>query len=361
MYTVLSFRPVHRRNIPIWFDGDCVNLHLSSDSSARISTHTNELIARSGILIFVWVIVTITWLLNIDRLLEIFVAMFNPCSGDCLNLYNPEKWSELRWIVAGFLGLVCMVPIINLQIWSFSKPALTSSERRMLRLVLILAPLLFLLSSYVTIAELLPKFYLIGHDIHSDYGFVAKYDAVSLIYFAMTILWIQTLVIVSSSVMICGGLTGNLDSSNANWWRLRVYGFTSLVSILSHYDKTTNGLLITLLTILLVELISRPWTSKKPKYDVILQNSFTTDGEIISTINLLCGCIEGYSPGKDQYLSIPNICKNLTAQEDFIKILANKKPHKVNIYCCNNTTVWNNLASISHDLEIIINSDNSAA
>ncbi len=338
-----------------------MNLHLNGDSSARISTHTNELIARSGILIFVWVLVTITWLLNIDRLLEFFVAIFNPCSDNCLNLYNPEKWSELRWIIAGFLSLICMIPIINLQIWSFSKPGLTTSEKKMLRLILILAPLLFLLTSYLTIAELLPKFYSIGHDIHTDYGFVAKYDAVSLIYFAMTILWIQTLVIVSSSVMICGGLTGNLDSSNANWWRLRVYSFTSLVSILSHYDKTTNGLLITLLTILVVELISRPWTSKKPKYDVILQNSFTTDGEIISTINLFCGCTDGYFPGEDQCLSIPNVCKNITAQEDFIKILADKKPHKVNIYRCSNTSVWNNLSNISHDLEITINSDNSAA
>ena len=111
----------------------------------------------------------------------------------------------------------------------------------------------------------------------------------------------------------------------------------------------------------MVELISRPWTSKKPKYDVILQNSFTTDGEIMSTISLFCGCTDGYFPGEDQCLSIPNVCKNITAQEDFIKILVNKKPHKVNIYRCNNTSVWNNLSNISHGLEITINSDNSAA
>ena len=61
-------------------------------------------------------------------------------------------------------------------------------------------------------------FYGLGHSVHTDYGFVVKYDAISLVYFASIVLWAQVLVIVSASVMISSGITGNLDSDNANWW-----------------------------------------------------------------------------------------------------------------------------------------------
>ena len=84
----------------------------------------------------------------------------------------------------------------------FFKPGLTQSERKMLRFALILAPLMFLIFSYISIVEILLMFYDLGHSVHTDYGFVVKYDAISLVYFASIVLWAQVLVIVSASVMI---------------------------------------------------------------------------------------------------------------------------------------------------------------
>lgn len=334
---------------------------MSSDSSVRVSIHTNELIARTGIVIFLWIVATIPWLLNIDNLLEHFVSIFNPCNGDCLNLYQPEKWSELRWIVAAFLGLLSISPFINLQIWLFSSPGLTNSERTMLRLVLLLTPMILLIVSYVTIVELLPELYSIGHTVHTDYGFTTKYDAVTLLYFAMTLLWIQTLVVISSAVMVCSGLTGNLDSSNANWWRFRVYGFTSLVSLLSHYDKATNGIIITLATIFIVELISRPWTTKSPKYDVQLRRLFTEEGEIISNIELVCGCVNGLIPHAEPYLTIHDVCTDELAYEDLIRIIGTYQPGRLSVYCCNKYPVWDKLSTLYQEIEVIVNTDDNAA
>ena len=154
--------------------------------------------------------------MKIDDILGYFIHVLDPCVEECLNLYQPEKWSELRWIISGLLGFVTIIPIVNFQIWNFSKPGLTHSEKKMLRIALILAPLMFLIFSYISIVEILPMFYGLGHDVHTDYGFVVKYDAISLVYFASIVLWAQVLVIVSASVMISSGITGNLDSDNAN-------------------------------------------------------------------------------------------------------------------------------------------------
>ena len=51
-------------------------------------------------MLFVWVLASAPWLMNIDDILGMFVDALDPCGENCLNLYQPEKWSELRWIVS---------------------------------------------------------------------------------------------------------------------------------------------------------------------------------------------------------------------------------------------------------------------
>ena len=294
--------------------------------------------------------------MKIDDILGYFIDVLDPCVEECLNLYQPEKWSELRWIISGLLGFVTIIPIVNLQIWNFSKPGLTQSERKMLRFALILAPLMFLIFSYISIVEILPMFYDLGHSVHTDYGFVVKYDAISLVYFASIVLWAQVLVIVSASVMISSGITGNLDSDNANWWRLRVYGFVAMVSLLSYYERTSNGLIITLVTLLIIEIISRPWTTKKPKYIVNLEINYDRLGEVISTLKVSCNCINELDYGSMQkILTLSNICTDKEKQDDLIKILARYNPNQMLIFDCNNTKVYDSLKELFPEIVIDVN------
>ena len=346
------YKPERPKNILTLCEGDYLNLHLSTDSNARIATHSNELFARVGLLIFLWIIATIPWLINIDTILDYFVGTYNPCSNDCLNLYQPEKWSELRWIISAFLGFISILPLFNWQIWTFSKPGLTMSERKLLKYTLILCPVLFIITGYLTVIELLPNLYHLGHEIHSQYGLIAKYDAVSVIYFATMLMWIQVLIITACSIMISAGITGNLDKSNANWWRIRVYGFTSLVSILSFYERTSYGLVITITIILLVELICRRWTNKQPKYDVDIDKEFSSNGEIISVLNINCNCLNQKVQMEKQFLTLEDVCRVAHLQDDLLKIIANYQPNKMIIHCCDNIPVWQSLNEMYANVEI---------
>lgn len=312
--------------------------------------------ARIGLMLFLWILASAPWLAKIDVVLGYFIRVLDPCVEECLNLYQPEKWSELRWIISGLLGFLTIIPILNLQIWNFCKPGLTRSEKKMLQSVLIMAPLMFLIFSYISIVEILPVLYDLGHNIHTDYGFVVKYDAISLVYFASVVLWTQILVIVSASVMIASGITGNLDSDNANWWRLRVYGFVAMVSLLSYYERTSNGLIITLITLLMIEIISRPWTTKLPKYKLNLETNYDHYGEVISTLKVSCGCINqlDYDSNQD-VLILSNICTNKERQDDLIKILSRYQPDKMLIFGCNNPTVYDSLKELFPQIVIDVN------
>ncbi len=341
-----------QRNTQIWYEGDHLSLHLGSDSNVRMMTHANELFARMGLTLFIWIVISIPWLMNIDNLLEYFVKTLDPCMNNCLNLYEPERWSELRWLIAGLFGLITILPLVNWQIWRFSKPGLTYREQKSLKIALLLCPTVLIFSAYFSIIELLPFVYEVGHDVHLDYGFEAKYDAINLVYFATTVLWIEFLVIISCSIMISGSLTGSIDVKNANCWRLRVYGFIALLSLLSFYERTSYGLLITLLTITMIESVSRPWINRPAKYNVVLDKRYSSSGEVISSLNVVCGCITGKMPTNENYLTIKDICDDRILQDDLIQIILNHKPKRVNSFCCDNEKFWMELQRLQPTIDV---------
>tara|TARA_B100000767_G_scaffold274712_1_gene308614 strand:- start:1694 stop:2689 length:996 start_codon:yes stop_codon:yes gene_type:complete len=310
---------------------------LGTDSNIRLQSHTEELFARCGLLIFSWIIVSIPWLYNIDSVLEYLVVKLDPCEVECLNLYQPEKWSELRWLSSAILGFATIMPLISQQFWSFSKPGLTNSEQKLFKISIVLAPLVFLLAAYLTIFILLPNLFSLGHSIQSELGFVAKYDVINLISFSTAIIWLEIIVVFATSIMISSGLTGNLDSSNANWWRIRVYGIVTMITLLSFYERTTNGLLMALMSILLIEVFSRPWTTKLPKYHIQMESKFDSHGEILTSLNVICGCQKQPIQGLNKsHIVIENICNQENKQDDLLRILMFNEPNNVILHQCNN-------------------------
>jgi len=203
---------------------------------------------------------------------------------------------------------------------------------------------------------ILPEFYQMGHNVQVDYGFVVKYDAISLIHFASIILWVQALVLTASSIMISSGLTGNLDLENANWWRLRIYGFVAMVSMLSYYERTSNGLLITLVTLAIIETISRPWTTKSSKYSVKLETSYDNRGEVISSLKVSCNCVKGGLSTTDKpAISLENLCNDKLVQDELIGIIIRYKPNKLIVINCSKPEIISSLNQTFPKIEIAFN------
>ena len=320
---------------------------MGTDSNIRLQSHTEELFARCGLLIFTWIMVSIPWLMNIDSVLEYLIIKLDPCEAECMNLYQPEKWSELRWLASAILGFATIMPLMSHQFWSFAKPGLTNSERKLFRITIILIPFVFLAVSYFTLFIALPYLFSLGHSIQSDYGFVAKYDVINLIGFSTAIIWMEMIVVFAASVMIASGLTGNMDSSNANWWRIRVYGIVIMLTLLSFYERTTNGLLMALSSILLIELLCRPWTTKAPRYQIGMEEKFDSRGEIVTYLHVICGC-KGQQDSKLNFphTSIENVCSQQDKQDDLLRILMFNQPDNILLYKCENQQFVNKFQSL---------------
>ena len=108
-----------------------MSLQLEKDAKVSIQTHIDEFSSRFSILIVLWLMVSLIWMLRVDLVLEYVVDVLDPCNNNnCSNLYNPAKWSEIRWLGAALLGFITIIPIIALQFYTFSKPGLMKSEAK---------------------------------------------------------------------------------------------------------------------------------------------------------------------------------------------------------------------------------------
>ena len=334
-----------------------MSIHLSNDSNTSLQNHIDEFASRVGLLIFFWVLVSIPWFLNIDTILSYFIDRFKPCDGDCLNLYEPAKWSETRFMISGLLGLMTIFPLVLQQTWVFFKPGLMKSERIMLKSILIILPIIMVLATYITLFHVLPHIFTYGNQIHIEMGFTANYDVISIVSIAMSIIWVEFLTLVCITILGCAGITGNLNSSNKNWWRIRVYGFLSLLVLLSFYGDSRLGpyLLFTCLTI--IEVAVQPWYLKKPKKEIYARVVYDKYGEVRRIGIISCSCAGQEIDEKDQeVLYQNNLCSNIPGQEETYKILRESMLSDVILINCNEITkssqLYQNFQNITSRIHI---------
>ena len=100
-----------------------MSLQLEHDQQSPVQEHLNELTARVTLLLFLSTLSTIAWLTQVDAILDAVLQHLNPCEKGCLNLFDPAKWSAVRWMTAAILGLISVLPFLLHQTWSFARPA----------------------------------------------------------------------------------------------------------------------------------------------------------------------------------------------------------------------------------------------
>ena len=102
-----------------------MSLQLEKDAKVSVQTHIDEFSSRFSILIVSWLVISLIWMLKVDSILEQVVTILDPCNNtSCSNLYNPAKWSEVRWLSGALLGFITILPIIASQFYKFSRPGL---------------------------------------------------------------------------------------------------------------------------------------------------------------------------------------------------------------------------------------------
>lgn len=236
---------------------------LESDAEKAIQSHLNDVSKRVGFVFVLVAVLTLIWSFFIDDVLKTFLQSLQPCEVDCLNVYGPAHWTEVRWLSSLFLGFFSTMPVMFHQFHAFAKTGLTKDEQRTLTQVATLGCLMFVGGFFLLTTKLLPFLFTFGHKANVSSGLTTEYNALEMLSIATYLTWMLALVFGTWLILIMAGQMNILTRTTADWWRVRIYGIASLLMLLT-VPTQAQALSVPMVVFLVAssEVVARPWLTQ---------------------------------------------------------------------------------------------------
>ena len=266
-----------------------MSLQLERDSRTHVQSHLDELTSRVTLVFALIAVTTLLFSTQIDGWLDALLATIDPCDTECLNLYDPARWSAVRWLSSTLAATLVCMPIMLHQAWSFSNKGLLPSERSWMVRWMIGGTIASILIIALTLLWLLPLVFDSGHAIQTDMGLVARYDAVLMLSISVAVIWTQMVVTVAVLGMAIAGQLGVLNAQTADWWRIRCYGLVLMLLYASLPEFGSLAFLLMLGSVFSIEAVCKSWLRQTAPQ--ILNSVTVMDEEVGARRPVLIECL----------------------------------------------------------------------
>jgi len=271
-------------------------LQLERDRRTHVQDHLDELTGRVTLLFAVIVGMTLIFSTQIDEWLDIVLTQIDPCTEGCLNLYDPAKWSAVRWLSATIAAILVCAPLLIQQVWAFSNKGLLPNERRWMLRWMIGGTCSAFAFTLVTMMFLVPMTFQYGHGIQTDMGLSAQYDPVLMLSIALAIIWTQTVVSMAILGMALAGFIGVLNEETADWWRLRCYALVLMLLYASLPEFSGLAFLLILASIMAIETSCGRWFKQPALQSVKSVTLMDDEGGVRRPLIVECYCDGAATP-----------------------------------------------------------------
>ena len=242
-----------------------MSILLESDSNTSVQSHFDELTFRTTILFLSVSLLSLGWLMIIDDVLLFLLDHLQPCKSECLNVFDPAQWSVVRWLSAIILGIMSALPLMVFHILQFSKPGLLPKEFKALKRWTLSGAFGIVLSSAVLIWWVYPKLYEWGYEHHTSVNLIAQYDAAELLLYVFLSVWVMMIFSFTWMSLAFLGKGRILNTQTAEFWRWRIYGFGTLLLLLSMPEQSSGlGLSLLILYWTSSEFVGSSWLKQDP-------------------------------------------------------------------------------------------------
>ena len=265
-------------------------LQLERDSRTHVQAHLDELTGRVTLIFAVIVGLTFAFSTQIDGWLDALLKQIDPCTDSCLNLYDPARWSAVRWLSAMLAAVGATSPLILQQIWAFSNKGLLPRERKWMIRWMVGGTCLALMICVTTLVYGLPFLFNFGHEIQTDMGLTARYDAVLMLSITLSVIWTQTIVSLSILGMAIAGLLGVLNKETADWWRLRCYALVVMLLYASLPEFGGLAFALIIASILTIESLCSPWFRQEALQTIEAIELMDMEGGVRRPVIVECQC-----------------------------------------------------------------------
>lgn len=267
-----------------------MTLQLERDSRTEVQAHLDELTGRVTLIFAVIVGLTFAFSTQIDGWLDALLKQIDPCTDSCLNLYDPARWSAVRWLSATLAAIAAASPLICQQIWAFSNKGLLPSERKWMIRWMFGGTCLTLIISATTLLYGLPYVFNFGHGIQTEMGLTARYDAVLMLSITLSVIWTQTIVSLSILGMAIAGVLGVLNKETADWWRLRCYALVVMLLYASLPELGGLAFMLILASIFTIEVLCSSWFNQHALQTIKTVELMDGEGGVRRPVIVECQC-----------------------------------------------------------------------
>jgi len=235
-----------------------------------ISGHLKDIHSIARIAVFVFAALCIFWSFLIDDLvLEWlqFIPIQTGPNNENLSVYAPFDWIEIRLGMVIMASLTSLLPIVSVQLYSYSKPALYPRERNWLTSILILSTTIVPLSILCVWLFAIPLFFNFAIEQGTPEGLLTRYNAASLVSFALGISWILVVWSVTT-ICLCMTRVFGFIVDGSSRFRFRVIAISSSILILT-LPIEFDGLriLTSAIVVITADIISRTSPVALPIWD----------------------------------------------------------------------------------------------
>ncbi len=241
------------------------DLRLESDERLSIVGHLEEFSARVTLVVLILVAMTVVLSQRTDDLLMWWLSVLSPCSS-CMVVFEPGAWIGLRWTTAIVCAAVLSLPLVVHQSVSFASPGLLPSERRRLRLGMVVTSIVGVSIALWFGWRGAPWVYAQAMTTVDTTGLTLALDAVQLVELTLAVMWIFALLGATVGATLGAGVFGRLHRENIATWRWRISLPVVLLIVTSTWT-TTNDLRwpLAIASALLLEMPLLPWRNTAPR------------------------------------------------------------------------------------------------
>tara|TARA_B110000444_G_scaffold60463_1_gene56388 strand:+ start:16990 stop:18306 length:1317 start_codon:yes stop_codon:yes gene_type:complete len=328
-----------------------MSLQLEHDSSSPVQEHLNELTARVTLILFLASLTTIAWLTQVDAILDLLLGHLNPCVDDCLNLFDPARWSAIRWMTAAILGIISVMPMVLYQVWKFSKPGLLPAERKWMKYWFFTVAVGMLITVVSTIGVLFPMMFDTGHQTHESMQLDARYDAVQMLSIVIAVIWTEMIVTCAILAMMLAGVFGMLNEESADWWRTRIYGISLLLLLASLPEFGGLAVFLGAISVAFIELCSTKWLHAPVPLFMGHSSIMDSEGGIRNVLLVDCACSGAALPipqplnSKIPVLSAYSLCSSNSEREALLETAMQHRLTDIIISGCSSEPLPNSFKS----------------
>ena len=334
---------------------------LEQDRRRPAQDHFDELTWRTTVLFVSVAMLTVVWSFAVDEVLAHLLNVLKPCTGDCLNVYDPAQWSAVRWLSSLLLASFSCLPLAIFHVLSFSKPGLLPSEYTALRRWMMVLGSTMLVLTTLLVTRWLPELYQFGFQQHAQAGLSAQYSAIDMLLVAAYLVWSMLVITATWTALRVMGRLGLVNKTTANMWRLRLYGFGSLLLVLS-IPNHARSMLLPLLAVYWIssEQIGRSWLNAAHALHGRASTRLDEEGRQRRVMLVDCSCDganahHGFASVRGcSTLSVVSLCTDPLSRTNLLEHLINTKPTDAMITGCDTkacpTSMLSNLESLNVQL-----------